>query len=81
MKYKILQQDDFDVRTFRLKNSKGECFWVDIFTDGKIEAPVGADETDESWKKWLGSFVGKDIFIERISPYRYFSGGETYIIK
>lgn len=81
MKYKILKQKEYDERLFELQDENGDRFSVDIYTDGKFTHPVGVDLTNESWRQWLGTFVGKEIYIERISPYAYFSSGETYLIE
>lgn len=83
MKYKVLKQNEHDERTFVLEDENGEKFDVDIYTDGAFShlIPKGADETAESWRKWLGTFVGKTLEIEKIYPYRYFSGGKQKIIN
>ena len=80
MKYKILKQSDFDERIFELQDEDGKTFNVDFYTDAAFEPPVGVDETAESWRKWLNGFVGKEIYIEKLVPYKYFSSGETYLI-
>ena len=79
----IESQNMNDERRFTLREmTSGERFEVDIFTDGKLTGwPEGADATDESWRAWLNTFVGKAIEVERISPYLYFTGGETRIIN
>jgi hypothetical protein len=84
MKYLIKSQNPHDERTFELESLEtGEKFDVDIYTDGALShlIPEGAEKTAESWRKWLGTFVGKTIEVERITPYRYFSGGKTEIVN
>lgn len=81
MKYKVLKQDQFDERVFELEDESGNRFNVDIYTDGAFEHPEGADKNNESWRKWLGTFVGKTLEIERIYPYRYFTRGRQKIVK
>ncbi len=71
-----------DERLFVLKDVKtGETYNVDFYSGGGIEHPVGADETKESWKEWLNTFVGKTIEIENITPYTYFTSGKVSLIK
>lgn len=90
-RYKIIKQALNDERTFTLEHIKtGERYEVDIFTDGKLIQPKEYEdlcqqdrheEAGEVFGNWLKSLVGKQIEIERISPYLYFSGGETRIIQ
>ncbi len=82
MKYKILSQDPQHERVFKLQDEDGEKYNVDIYTDGYLpnDYPDGADETAESWRAWLGTYVGKTVEIEKIVPYMYFSSGEVKII-
>ncbi len=78
MKYKIIShnKEEFGVRDFTLENENGEKFYnVDIYSDGKLNPPIGADETYESWRDWLDTFVGKIIEVE-IVPRAYFTSGE-----
>lgn len=89
MKYKIIKHNedlmdinDYSVRDFTLQNENGEIFRnVDIFTDGQLTPPEGADETRESWRAWLDTFVGKTIEVERLTPRAYFTGGETKLLE
>lgn len=67
-------------RDFLLKDENGETFTVDFYTDANIDIPSHALETNESFGEWLKSFVGKEIEIERITPYRYFSQGTVKLI-
>lgn len=82
MKYKILSQSILDERVFKIQDEHGVILDVDLYTDGKFEPPIGADETKESWRNWLKeTFVGKEIYIERLFPWIYFSAGEQYFIN
>lgn len=75
-KYLITEQKSYDERLFVLKDIKtGERYNVDFYTSGEIEHPAGVDETKESWKAWLNTFVGKTIEIKRITPFTYFANG------
>ena len=72
--YMIGKQDLIDERVFQLTDIKtGETFSVDIYTDGKLDYPEGANDTAESWRAWLGTFVGKTIQIGNLTPFMYFS--------
>jgi len=81
MKYKVLSQSPQDERLFLLENEGGEKFHVDFYSGGAFEPPNGADSTDESWRAWLGTFVGKTLELEKITPYIYFSDGEQKVIE
>ena len=80
-KFFIERQNSIDERVFTLRDLEtGDKYEVDIYTDGKLgEFPQGASDTAESWRAWLGTFVGGTIEVERISPYLYFTGGETKV--
>lgn len=81
MKYKVISQNSIDERVFTLKDENGYTFNVDFYTGGEIDHPVGVDETAESWRKWLGTFVGKTLEIDKITPYLYFTNGKIKIIN
>jgi hypothetical protein len=81
MKYKVLKQHIHDERQFTLEDENGEKFEVDFYTGGKFAHPEGVDHTAESWRAWLGTFVGKTLELEKIIPYVYFSSGEQKIIS
>ena len=81
MKYKIISQSSVEERDFTVKDEKGETFTLDFYTDGNIEIPPYALETGEAFGEWLKSFVGKEIEIERIIPYKYFSYGRVKLLK
>ena len=80
MKYKVLRQHPIDERQFTLEDESGEKFEVDFFTGGKFKYPEGVDTSAESWRAWLGTFVGKTLELERLIPYLYFSTGEQHVI-
>lgn len=77
MRYKIIKQSPLDDRLFELEDLKGNRFNVDFYTGGEVEPPEGADKTPESWDIWLKSFVGKEIEIEKIVPFTYFTSGKV----
>lgn len=81
MRYKVIRQNLIDERVFTLEDENGHTFEVDIYTDGEITPPDGADATAESFKEWLGTFVGKTLEIEKIRPFLYFSAGKVNIIS
>ena len=80
MRYEVIKQSSIDERVFTLKDEGGNFFEVDIYTDGEIEHPFGADTTAESWREWLSMFVGKTLEIEKIRPYLYFTSGKISIL-
>lgn len=82
-KYLIKAQSTHDERSFDLVDVETgiTTYNVDIYTDGKLpDFPVGADSTPQSWREWLGTFVGKHIEVETITPSGYFTMGETRIV-
>ena len=81
MQYKVLRQHSIDERLFTLEDENGEKFEVDFYTGGAFHHPEGADMTAESWREWLGTFIGKTLELERIVPYIYFSSGEQRIVE
>lgn len=81
MKYKVISQETYDERLFLLKDENGETFTVDFYTGGEIEHPEGVDETADSWRRWLGTFVGKTLDIEKIIPATYFTSEKINIIN
>lgn len=80
MKYKVLEQHPIDERLFKMEDENGDCFWIDWYTDGKVEPPKKVSGTAESWRAWLGSYVGKVMEIEKITPHTYFTSGDITII-
>lgn len=81
-RYLVIEQSPYNERLFKLKSlESGYVYDVDFYTNGEFEPPVGADATPESWKKWLGSFVGKVLELEYIIPSTYFAGGINKIVE
>ena len=81
MKYQVIRQSNLDERVFTLKDEEGNTFDVDFYSGGEINPPIGAGETAESRKEWLGTFVGKTLEIEKIIPYLHFTSGKVKIIN
>jgi len=79
MRYKIIKQSPLDDRLFILEDKNGKQFNVDFYTGGEVEPPVGANETEDSWNSWLKSFEGKEIDIEEIIPFTYFTSGKVSV--
>jgi hypothetical protein len=80
MRYKVLAQSGIDERVFTLEDENGDKFQVDFYTDGAFTPPQGVDATEESWRAWLSTFVGKTLELERITPATYFSSGAQKLI-
>lgn len=80
MKYKVIRQHPIEERQFTLEDEHGEWFEVDFYSGGAFDHPAGVDETAESWRAWLGTFVGKTLELEALVPCSYFSSGEQKLI-
>lgn len=82
-RYLVIKQNHLNEREFEIQDiESGEKFYVDLYTNGNFEPPLGADETHESWVKWLKeTFDGKEIEIESIIPYGYFISGDAKLIN
>jgi hypothetical protein len=80
MRYKVLKQHSFEDRLFTLKDEDGNEFEVDFYSSGAFVYPDDVAETAESWRAWLGTFVGKTLEIEHITPYYYFTSGIQRVI-
>lgn len=81
MKYKVRKQCEYDERRFDLENIYGEVYSVDIYTDGELNPPQECLEDNEKFGAWLKSFIGKELEIEKITPYAYFTSGSIKIIN
>jgi len=79
-KYIIISQHLFEERDFTVEDLEtGERFTVDFFSPGGLDLPNGVDATQEDWKAWLKTLVGKTLETEGISPYKYFTKGKVKI--
>jgi hypothetical protein len=80
MKYKIKSQCGSDDRTFLLEDTDGNNFYVDIYTDGGLNIPKYVSNGDgECFVRWLKSFVGKTVEIDRIVPLYYYTNGKIKV--
>jgi hypothetical protein len=80
MIYKVIKQSSIDDRVFTLQDVNGNSFDVDFYSGGGIDHPEGVEKTPESWSSWLKTFIGKELEIEKIVPYIYFSIGEVKVV-
>ncbi len=83
MEYLITKQHETDERVFYIKDKDGIVYLVDLYTDGAFSDYSDEDtKDDKTWRNWLANkFLGKKIYIEKLSPYIYFTAGEQKLLN